>query len=46
MLKMLLSRLATAVPSLIGVVIVTFMLTRSSSSPISATFCTAISAAP
>jgi peptide/nickel transport system permease protein len=28
MLKMLLSRLATAIPSLIGVVIVTFMLTR------------------
>src|SRR5258706_5532394 len=28
MLKMLLSRLATAIPSLVGVVVVTFMLTR------------------
>src|SRR6267154_2658769 len=28
MLKMLLSRLATAIPSIVGVVIVTFMLTR------------------
>src|SRR4029079_6599489 len=28
MLKLLLSRLATAVPSIVGVVIVTFMLTR------------------
>ncbi|MDP1910574.1 MAG: ABC transporter permease, partial [Hyphomicrobium sp.] len=28
MLKLLLSRLATAIPSIVGVVIVTFMLTR------------------